>query len=298
MNELLELFSLDIDAYMHGALLIGALVGIGVLMGFLAGLFGVGGAFLLNPFLIVLLGISETLAVGVSLSFVIGTGAAGTARHWRMNNVDFKTAIYLAVGALPCVLLGKLMHEGMRDALGLSLFGALFRLFYVLILLVTAWIVFRGPGRDKDVKPILQRLSSGPYIDLCGGKLKRISLVGLLLMGGCVGVLQGLLGIGGGVVLVPLLVAAVGLSMHLAVGTSLGVVVLCSIFGTVLYGQAGQVNLLLVMSLLVGSGVGVQGGAWLCQELKAHRLQRSFGWVVLLAVVLVAVDLVVKLVKI
>ena len=110
-------------------------------------------------------------------------------------------------------------------------------------------------------------------------------------------VIKGLLGIGGGVLFVPLLLVAVGLRIHMAVGTSLAVVVLSSIFGTALYGQSGEVNMLLVMSLLLGSAVGVQIGAWLCRELHAEKLQRSFGYVVLLAAVLVGVDLVLKLAK-
>ena len=131
MNELLELFSLNFDAYLQGPLLLVALMGMGFFVGVMTGLFGVGGAFLLNPLLIVLIGIQETLVVGASLSFTIGTGAAGTARHMRLKNVDIKTAVLLCAGALACVMLGKLLHEGPRDGLGAANFAVLFRIFYV-----------------------------------------------------------------------------------------------------------------------------------------------------------------------
>ncbi len=297
MNELSELFSLNFEAYLQGSGLVAALVGMGLIVGVTTGLFGVGGAFLVNPFLIVLLGIPETLVVGSGLSFTIGTGAAGTARHWRMKHVDAKTALWLVAGALPCVMLGKLLHEGLRDALGPEFFPALFRLFYLLVLLVTGWIILRAPFGPEGRKSILQRMGLGPHVDLCKGKIKGISLPGLLLVGGSIGLIKGLLGIGGGVLFVPLLLMAVGLRIHMAVGTSLAVVVLSSIFGTALYGQSGQVNMLLVMSLLLGSVVGIQLGSWMCRQLHAEKLQRSFGYVVLLAAVLVGVDLVLKLAK-
>ena len=297
MNELSGLFSLDFSAYLQGPWLVAAMVGIGLLIGMLTGLFGVGGAFLLNPFLIVLMGIQETLAVGTSLGFCIGTGSAGVARHLRMQNVDLKAVAYLVAGSLPCVLLGNVLHEGLRDRLGADMFSIVFRIFYLVILLLTAWIVFRQPRQHASGKSVVQRMRLGPDVELPNSSLKEVSVVGLLLAGGTLELLQGLIGIGGGVILVPLLIAVVGLNMHMAVGTSLGVVLLSSLFGTGLYGQAGEVNMLLVMSLLLGSVVGVQLGAWICWRLHATRLQRSFGYVVLLAVLLVAIDLSVRLIN-
>ena len=231
------------------------------------------------------------------MRLTIGTGAAGMARHWRLKHVDFKTALWLVVGALPCLVLGKAFHEGLHDALGPTFFPALFRFFYLPILLVAAWIVLRTPWIPAGRKSLLQRMRLGPGIDICGGELKGVSLLGLLLVGGSIGLIKGFLGIGGGVLFVPLLLMVVGLRMHLAVGTSLAVVLLSSIFGTALYGQSGHVNMLLVMSLLFGSVVGVQLGAWLCQRLHAEKLRRSFGYVVLLTAMLVAVDLVLRLAK-
>ena len=176
-------------------------------------------------------------------------------------------------------------------------FSIVFRIFYLVILLLTAWIVFRQPRQHASGKSVVQRMRLGPDVELPNSSLKEVSVVGLLLAGGTLELLQGLIGIGGGVILVPLLIAVVGLNMHMAVGTSLGVVLLSSLFGTGLYGQAGEVNMLLVMSLLLGSVVGVQLGAWICWRLHATKLQRSFGYVVLLAVLLVAIDLSVRLIN-
>jgi len=298
VNELLEIFSLNFDAHLQGPMLLVALMLIGLVVGILTGLFGVGGGFLVNPLLIVLMGMQETLVVGSSLTFTIGTAAAGTARHWRMQNVEVKTMLILVAGALPGVLLGQAAHTRMHEALGASCFAVAFRGLYLVMLLAIAWIVDANSARDRTGRSMLQRMSLGPHIDLPGGDMKHVSLPGLLLVGVSIGLTTGMLGIGGGVLFVPLLLVVVGLNAHLAVGTSLGVVLFGSIFGTILYGRTGNVNLLLVMTLLVGSAVGVQIGAWLCQQLHAKKLQRYFVYVVLLAAFLVAGDLARNLIQI
>ena len=111
---------------------------------------------------------------------------------------------------------------------------------------------------------------------------------GLFAVGILIGVMKGMMGIGGGVLLMPLLIVVVGLTPHQAVGTSLGVVVFSSIAGAVKYGLDGNVNLWVVMSLLVGSVFGVQIGAWICHRLHAAKLRRYFAILVALVGLCVA----------
>jgi len=89
----------------------------------------------------------------------------------------------------------------------------------------------------------------------------------------------------------PLLVLAIGLSPHRAVGTSLGVVIFSSIAGTIKHGLDGNVNLWLVMSLLVSSVLGVQIGAWICHRLHASKLRRYFAILAMLTALAVAARL-------
>jgi uncharacterized membrane protein YfcA len=123
-----------------------------------------------------------------------------------------------------------------------------------------------------------------------------VSLPGLLGVGLGIGLLAGLMGIGGGVLFVPLLILVVGLAPHQAVGTSLGVVLLSSISGTIKHGLAGRVSLSLTMVLLVGSTLGVQLGAGVCRRLGGRQLRQYFAVLVFLAAVALAADLVVKLI--
>jgi hypothetical protein len=119
----------------------------------------------------------------------------------------------------------------------------------------------------------------------------------LLAAGLVVGVFGGLLGIGGGVLLVPILLLVVGLSVRQAVGTSLGVVLFLSLAGAITYGAQGQASLWIVAPLLIGSALGVQAGAWLCQKLHAQKIRRAFAVLALLVAACIAADFVAKWTK-
>lgn len=295
----MTMLELPADAYLSGAALLCALAAMGAVIGVLTGLFGVGGAFLITPMMIVLLGIDESLAVGTSLCFVIGTAAAGYRRHARLKNVEPRSVLILSAGAVAGTVLGTLLHQFLRSALaeGALDFKVLMRALFVVLLMATAWLVYRGPGRHGSGRSLLQRLPGWPRVDLPAAGVRDVSLAGLCLVGVSVGVLKGLLGLGGGVLFMPLLLLAVGLGAHQAVGTSLGVVLFSSIAGTMQHGMLGNVSLVVAMALLVGSSPGVQFGAWLCQSLHAARIRRYFAVIVFLAVVVVAADLAVKVVR-
>ena len=295
----MTMLELPADAYLSGAALLCALAAMGTVIGVLTGLFGVGGAFLVTPMMIVLLGIDESLAVGSSLCFVVGTAAAGSRRHARLKNVEPRSVLILSAGAVAGTVLGTLLHQFLRSALaeGALDFRVLMRGLFVVLLMATAWLVYRGPSRHGSGKSLLQRLPGWPRVDLPAAGLRDVSLAGLCLAGVGVGVVTGLLGVGGGVLFMPVLLLAVGLGAHQAGGRCRGVVLFSSIAGTVQHGVLGNVSLLVAMALLVGSSLGVQFGAWLCDRLRAARIRQYFAIIVFLAGVVVAADLAVKVVR-
>ncbi len=283
------------DAALDGPGLLVALSGLGLAIGVLTGIFGVGGGFLVVPMLMVLYGIEESIAVGTSICFVIGTSAAGARRHMRVGNYESRTVFLLAGGAVCGALLGTQLHLALKAALAgneVINFQAAMRCLYLPLLLTTAWLVFRGASEREGGKSLLQRLPLGPRTTLAGGMLAGVSLPGLLAVGLGVGVLTGLLGIGGGVLFMPILLLVVGLSVHHAVGTSLGVVLFSAPAAAVRYGAAGSVSLSTALALLVTSTLGVQLGGWICDRLHASSLQRYFALIVLAAAIVVATDLV------
>jgi len=282
-------------AYLGGVGLFLSLAGLGLGIGVLTGLFGVGGGFLITPLLNVLLGIPYDVAVGSSLSLTIGTGASGYRRHLRLGNVEEKTMLILAGGAVCGMALGAMLNEFVRRDLGVRDFTLIMHGLFIAILLLTALLVFRGPAGGPVGRSLLQRVGVGPRIDLPGAGLAGVSLPGMCAAGLVVGAVGGMMGIGGGVLYMPVLLLAVGLSVRQSVGTSLGVVTFGSVAGTVAYCLQGKASLLVVVALLSGSTLGAQTGAYLCQRLHATRIRRYFSLLVVVVVVLLIVDFIRKL---
>ena len=281
----------QVEAFLSGPMLVAALAGLGLAVGVLTGLFGVGGTFLLNPVLMVALGMSEPLVIGSSLSFTIGASATGAARHMRGRNVDVRGMLLIAMGAVPGAIFGAFLLKLFYKSLDLRDFKALVRTLYCAVLLLTAWVVFRNQKPHESGKSFLQRLSLPPHVDLLAAGLTQVSLPGLLLAGLAIGIATGLLGLGGGILLMPLLLLVVGMSVHKAIGTSLGVILFSAAAGTIMHGLDGNVSLIMAMTMLAGSSLGVQIGAAICERLHAGRLRRYFAGILLLAAVMTAADL-------
>jgi hypothetical protein len=127
-----------------------------------------------------------------------------------------------------------------------------------------------------------------PFVDLPGLSASRVSLVGLVLVGIAIGMMGGLLGIGGGVFVVPLLTLVVGMPIHKAVGTSLGIVFCSAAVSTGQYAVMGVVDLRAALWLLAGSAAGIQAGTALCRRLPPRLLTRLFVLVVALAIAMLA----------
>jgi uncharacterized membrane protein YfcA len=235
--------------------------------------------------------------VGSSLSFIIGTSASGWARHVRLRNFAPRATPLLSLGAMVGVVFGALLNGYLKSALGRGgseNYTLVMHSLFVAILLLAAWLVVRGGPSERGGLSVLQRVRLRPRVHLKAAELDDVSLPGIVLVGLLIGVATGLLGIGGGVLFMPLLVVVVGLTAHQAVGTSLGVIVFSSVLGTIIYGNKGDVDLWIVMSLLVGSTIGIQIGAALCDRLHARRLRQYFAVIVLLTAVLIAADIVKK----
>jgi len=138
----------------------------------------------------------------------------------------------------------------------------------------------KGPRRG-----LLARIKLPPYVTPAGGR--PVPAVLVAYAGVVVGLLQALLGIGGGVLLLPILIYLVGVSTHAAVGTSLMIVFVASIAGTFLHALKGNISLLLVAALLIGGTLGSQFGALASARLASHKLRRYFALVVAAAVLIV-----------
>jgi uncharacterized membrane protein YfcA len=195
-----------------------ALVAVGAVGGLLSGAFGVGGGIIMVPLLIWFLGMDQRRAAATSLVAIVPSAISGTIQYLVQGEVDVTAALILAAGGV----VGSLVGTKLLRTLPL---GWLRWLFIALLVLVAVRLFFEVPSRDAE-------LAYSPGI--------VIALAGLGLV---VGVASGLFGIGGGVILVPVLIAFFGLGDLLAKGTSLLAMVPTSITGSAANLRAGLVHL-------------------------------------------------------
>ena len=264
-----------------------ALIGVGGLIGLVGGLFGVGGGFLLTPILLLKwFGLPDEIVLGSASCHGVGIAAGALRRHLRIGRVDLRLGVSIALGAGLGSYWGSQISSGLAElwsgpqhvTFQLVLRGVL------LVVLAFVALAIARPVRAGVDAPF-QRMGPGPHWPVPGFSDKTFSLSATIVLACLSGLVVGFLGIGGGVVYLPLLVVAVGIQPIYAVRISL-VVVLCSAAcSTVGYAWRGNVSLTVAMLMIVGSSLGVQVGAMLCQKLHGDRVRKYFALVVVAAMV-------------
>jgi uncharacterized membrane protein YfcA len=280
------------------------LIGLGALVGFVAGLFGIGGGFILTPLLSVVLGVPLPIAIGSGLCQMVGTATVAFLRHRKLGQGEPRFDFLMLAGALLGVSAGakavaKLQTLGSVSLLGrtapvatLVLYGG-----FLLFLLGSALsLVRRASGSVEALSFVrrgpLARVRLGPYVDFPRLPLTRVSAIVAAYMGLGLGFLSGLLGVGGGIALMPLLLYGYGFPIRQAAGTGILVLWVTAVSGTVAHAVMGHVHLPLAMTLLAGSSISAQLGALGTNRLPAGLLRRGLAALILVTVGLVLWELV------
>ncbi|RMG36333.1 MAG: sulfite exporter TauE/SafE family protein [Planctomycetota bacterium] len=267
-------------------------------VGFLAGVFGIGGAFLLVPVLQLTLTLPVQHIVGSVVCYILGPATAALlARDVRAD--DLRLPLTTAGGLLVGVSLGtRLLHElkGTAGGHGASSAELAVSVGYLLTLSLVGGFLVWESRRTAAGRPLsrgyLQRWRLPPSMPLPGGgEAGRVSVPVVCWFAVGVGVLGGFLGISGGLVLMPGLVYLFGVKTQKAVVASLVIAWLVAFQGTIAHGWYGNVDLLLVACLLVGGTVGARIGSAVGQRWKGAKLRERFGWLVVFAALLVVVKL-------
>jgi len=279
---------------------------LGLAIGVLSGFFGVGGGFLLTPLLNVLFGIPYPVAVGSSLAQMTGTAVSGVVRHRGLGNVDYRLGLLMPAAGLlglgpGVLLLSRLNDHGTVTVLGasVSLADLVVSLMYIPLLIGLAlWMwsetqsTANGETRVDGRHWALLRWAHGlkvcPHLALPVSGVGSISVWIPLTAGVVVGFLSGFLGVGGGVLLVPVLVYVIGARTSVAVATSLFQVIMVAGVGSVMHHLQGNVNLVIVGWVLVGGVIGAQVGASLTEYARGPHIRRYFSYLVFLAAAVVA----------
>jgi uncharacterized membrane protein YfcA len=276
------------------------LLGLGGAVGVLAGLFGIGGGFILTPVLIVM-GVPPGVAVGTGAAQVVASSVSGALAHWRRGNVDPKLGAYLIVGGLIGAVIGVTLQQALR---AIGQLDSFISITYAVVLGVVGSLmaiesmrVIRGraygrapSGRRAGQHTDIERL---PFKARFPISKIYISVLPPLIIGAFVGLLTAIMGVGGGFLLIPALIYLLRLPTRIAMGTSAFQIIFVTAVTTVLQATANHtVDLLLALPLMLGGVAGAQLGVRLGERLPAEQLRFLLAALVLLVAGRMAADLV------
>ena len=274
----------------------------GALVGFLSGLVGVGGGFLITP-LLIFTGIPPIVAVSSGSAQMAGTACGASYLHWRHGNIDFKMGLILLIGSwlgggFGVYLAKVLLRAGQFGNVVVFLYVILLGFIGVSMLIESLRAVFRaGAPAARDAaasKPLLRTLVERlPWQTAFPASGVHMSVVGPLLLGAAVGILTSLMGVGGGFIMVPVMIYVLKMPTKIVVGTSLFQLLFTTAAVSVM--QAGinhSVDPFLALLLIFGSVLGTKLGARIGARLPAEKLRL----ILALVVVAVAAKMVVTLV--
>jgi uncharacterized protein len=265
------------------------LVGIGAAVGFLSGLFGVGGGFLLTP-LLIFSGVPTSVAVASVTGQVVAASTSGALSHYRRGGIDLHLALYLVLSGVLGAFGGVATFDLLRQAGQLDLVIALGFLVLLgsvgtlmLIESTRALIKRRSGIVVRERLPNQHNWIHGLPMRVRFKKSKLyISVLPVLLIGLFIGFVGSLLGIGGGFIMVPALVYLLRVPGNVVIGTSLLQVVAMMAATTILHAVESQsVDILLAFSLMVGGVAGAQFGASAGKQLRGEQLRGLLALLVL-----------------
>jgi len=257
------------------------ILGLGAAVGFLSGMFGVGGGFLLTP-LLIFYGIPTSIAVATTSSHLTASSLSGAIAQWRRRAVDLKMATVMLVGGLAGTafgvsLLGLLHRSGQSDLVVSFL--------YVVMLGSVGGIMLNESVRAllaaRDGMPAPTRRRGGhAWIHGLPFKLRfrqsrlYISAIPPLGLGFMVGILSALMGVGGGFIIVPAMIYMLRMPTNVVMGTSLVPIVVVTAATTILQAvQNYTVDIMLALVLIVGGTIGAQFGVRMASRLNAEQLR-------------------------
>jgi len=239
---------------------------LGLATGILVGLMGIGGGTIVVPAMVYLLGMDQHAAQGTSLLMqLLPLGLGALWVYWKKGSVDLRAGIVCALGFLPGGYLGGRVALAISSHNLQGLFG--------LFLMFSAAMLWWQPG----AKPGLSAAEEAPRLASLARDGNPSRIAGIFAMSCVVGVASGLFGIGGGVLIVPLLVLLFGFEQHRAQGTSLvALVPPTGLFALLAYYRAHQVDLIVALLLMPGFVIGGVVGGRLAAKLSPRRMRMVF----------------------
>ena len=256
------------------------LLGMGGGVGFLSGMFGVGGGFLMTP-LLIFIGVPPPVAVGTEANQIVASSVSGVLAHWRRGNVDFKMGGVLLAGGFVGSTLGVFLFKVLR---GLGQIDLVISLSYVIFLGIIGTLMLiegvRTMQRRKTAPTERRKLHQHTWVHGLPLKMRfrrsklYISAILPFGVGFLVGILAAIMGVGGGFIMVPAMIYLLGMPTSVVVGTSLFQIIFVTANVTFLQAYANQtVDVVLALLLLIGAVIGAQFGARAGARLHGEQLR-------------------------
>jgi uncharacterized membrane protein YfcA len=275
------------------------ILGLGITVGFISGMFGVGGGFLMTP-LLILTGIPPAVAVASVPSHMAASSLAGAISYWRKRLVDVGLALVLLSGGILGTAAGVWIFSLLRRAGQLDL---MVNLSYVVLLGIVGGLMLTESVRAilrarRGERPIVRRPGTHAWFHGLPLKLRfrqsriYVSAMPVTAIGFSVGLIGALMGVGGGFLLIPALIYLMRVPTTVAVGTSLLLTLVTMLIATVLHALENRtVDVVLAFALMSGGVLGAQFGARAGQAMRAEQLRLLLSLLVLAVGVRVAIDL-------
>ena len=277
------------------------LLSIGGVVGFLSGMFGLGGGFLMTPILI-FMGIPTNVAVATSANQIVASSISGTIGYWRQGLVDFKMGGVLLIGSFFGSILGvwifsRLVVLGQIDTVISILYFALLTSIG-LIMLIESSQVIRDRVRRKTVK---RKIHYHNWAHKLPFKMKfyksklYISAIPPIIIGFVIGILSATMGIGGTFILIPAMIYFLGMPTSKVIGTSLFQIIFVTALVTLLHATTTfAVDAVLAFFLIIASVIGAQLGVLAANKLRGEEIRALLAIIVLGVATKIALDLLVE----
>ena len=277
-------------------------LGMGTAIGFLSGLFGVGGGFLMTP-LLIFSGIPAAVAVGTQAAQIVASSVSGAIAQWQRRNVDLKMGTILIAGGLLGSIVGVQFVKWLREA---GQFEFAVALCYVTFLGTVGCLMMvesLNTIRQANAGKLHSGRRPGQHNWVHGLPLKMrfhrsklyISAIPPLLIGVMVGFLAAIMGVGGGFVMIPAMIYLLRVPTKIVVGTSLFQIVFVTAATTVLHAMQNQsVDIVLALLLMIGGVIGAQFGVVAGEKLKGEQLRFLLAAMVLIVCLRMAWGLIAK----
>ncbi|MBK8439453.1 MAG: sulfite exporter TauE/SafE family protein [Rhodobacter sp.] len=293
MQIYLPIAEVSVDAFL--------ILGIGGIVGFLSGMFGVGGGFLITP-LLFFIGVPPAVAVATGANQVVASSVSGVLAQLKRKAVDFRMGGVLLAGGVAGSAAGIWVFAQMRAAGQVDLFV---QLSYVLFLGLIGAMMLQESVRaflraQKPGGPV-RRAHVHNWVHGLPLKMKfrasglYISVIPPMIIGALVGFLAAIMGVGGGFIMVPAMIYLLGMPTKVVIGTSLFQIIFVTAFTTVMHAVTSQtVDMMLALILILGGVIGAQIGARVGVRLKAEQLRILLSLLVLAVSLRIAADLLIR----